>query len=370
MKTRKKLSGGKKAAVIVLTVIIFILLSVIIAAALIFNHYYNKINYRPIDTTDEIIDITDETDFPDTSGAPVTSKDPTISGGPDTSGEPVTTPPDTEPIIPPSTGIDPNYVMQFGKHIKNILLLGTDAQTINDRGRSDTMMLASINEKTGQIVLISFMRDTYIPNIPALGAGNRLNAAYAAGGVSLLLSTLKENYHIDIDRYVRVNFKGFTNIVNKLGGVDIELTQAEIDYLGLGDSVKPGMNHLNGEKALDYCRCRHVGLGNESGDFARTARQRKMLGLLLDSVREKNVFEIGELLDEFLPEVATNITRSEMLSMVSKSGTYLGYEFVQYRLPIEGSWKYATVRRMSVITVDFAKNTIALEKMINGTYEK
>lgn len=364
MKTRKKLSGGKKAAVITLAVIVCILLSVIIAAALIFNHYYNKINYRPIDTTDEIVDITDETDFPDTSGTPVTS------GNPVTSGEPVTTPPNTDPIIPPSTDIDPDYVMQFGKHIKNILLIGTDARTINDRGRSDTMILASINEKTGQIVLVSFMRDTYIPNIPALGSGNRINAAYAAGGVSLLLSTIKENYHIDIDRYVRINFSGFTNIVNKLGGVDIELTQAEIDYLELGDSVKPGMNHLDGAKALDYCRCRHVGLDNESGDFARTARQRKMLGLLLDGIRGKNVFEIGELLDEFLPEVATNITRSEMLSMVSKSGTYLGYEFVQYRLPVENSWKYATIRRMSVITVDFAKNTIALEKMINGTYGK
>ena len=82
-----------------------------------------------------------------------------------------------------------------------------------------------------------------------------------------------------------------------------------------------------------------------------------------------SIAEIDGILEEFLPQVVTNIEKSEMLAMLAKAPTYLGYELKSYRIPVDGSWKYATVRKMSVLQVDFDKNIDALEKIINGNYD-
>lgn len=380
---KEKQSVGKKITkilAIIGIVIVCLILCFLIAAYSIYRHYYGKINYvPPTATTEEIIyDIPFETDdMPITDeptvppSVPITDM-PTTGDQPPITGDqpPTTTPPPATTTAPPYTPpkVDTDKGMQFGSHIRNILLIGTDARTASDRGRSDTMMLVTINEKTGQIVMTSFLRDIYL-HIPVIDSYNRINAAYAAGGVSLLTKTIKENFNIQIDQYIRINFSGFENIIDYMGGVDVNLSQAEIDFVGLEGSATPGMVHLDGKHALNYCRCRYVSLDGEGGDFARTLRQRRVMNLLFDKLKGLSVFEIGSLLDEFLPQVTTNISSSEMLSLLTKAPTYLSYEIKSYRLPVDGSWKYSTIHGMSVLSLNFDKNIVALEKIINGKYD-
>ncbi len=381
--TEKKEKKPLWKRILKVAAVILIVIAVLIAGLAaflfgVFSHYYGKMNYVPLESTDEIIyTIPDETDFPDTDAivttdSPVTSGAPITGDIPDTGGQTVTTAPTTSakpkttaesPYVPPKSD-----VIEFGSHIKNILLIGTDVASITARGRSDSMILVSINEKTGQIVMTSFMRDIYL-HIPVINTYNRINASYASGGVSLLVKTIEENFKIKIDQYMRINFEGFSNVVDYMGGIDVTLTQGEIDYLGLPSDTVPGVVHLNGKQAIIYCRCRYVSKDGEAGDFARTRRQRETMSLLFEKLKGMSIAEIDGILEEFLPQVVTNIEKSEMLAMLAKAPTYLGYELKSYRIPVDGSWKYATVRKMSVLRVDFDKNIDALEKIINGNYD-
>lgn len=374
---KEKQSVGQKIAKIlaIIGIVIFcLILCLLIAAYSIYHHYYGKINYvPPTATTEEIIyDIPFETDDLPITDEPIEPPSVPITDQPTTGDQtPITTTPSpatttAPPYTPPK--VDTDKVMQFGSHIRNILLIGTDARTASDRGRSDTMMLVTINDKTGQIIMTSFLRDIYL-HIPVIDSYNRINAAYAAGGVSLLTKTIKENFNIQIDQYIRVNFSGFEHIIDYMGGIDVDLSQAEINFVGLEGSATPGMVHLDGKHALNYCRCRYVSLDGEGGDFARTLRQRNVMNILFEKLQGMSVLEIGGLLDEFLPQVTTNINSNEMLMLLTKAPTYLSYEIRSYRLPVDGSWKYSSVHGMSVLSLNFDKNIAALEKIINGKYD-
>ncbi|MGM9637009.1 MAG: LCP family protein [Eubacteriales bacterium] len=379
----KKSQLALRIILIVLGVLILLLLAAGITLYALFSHYYNKIEIiDPFDTNspyyseEEIIwDIPDETDDPNdlfyppatspTGGNPETGDAPATGEAPTTGTPPVTDTPIT--IEGPPTS-DAGYVMQFSDKVQNILLIGTDGRTATERGRSDSMILLTINEETNQIVMTSLMRDIYL-HIPVVDTYNRINAAYAYGGVSLLAQTIEENFKIHIDKYVRINFTGFEDVVDILGGVDVQLNADEIKFVGLEGQATPGIVHLTGATALKFCRCRYLPRNGLSGDFARTARQREFLTLISDKLRTKSLFEINDLLNSFLPEVTTNLTKDELLSMLMKITTYFSYDIKSYSLPISGSWQYATIRGMSVLSINFKKNYEALEKMINGTYE-
>ena len=154
-------------------------------------------------------------------------------------------------------------------HLINILLVGQDRQAGQGRQRSDTMILCSYNPNTNEVSLISFLRDLYV-SIPGGYSNNRLNAAYAFGGFPLLYKTLEQNFGVKIDGGVEVDFGGFTELIDLIGGVDIYLTAKEAPYVAT--SCKEGMNHLNGRKALNYARIRKI-----DSDFGRTNRQRTLI---------------------------------------------------------------------------------------------
>ena len=171
--------------------------------------------------------------------------------------------------------------------VTNILLIGNDSRENGEDGRSDAMILLSISNKTKKIYMTSLLRDMYV-EIPG-HKDNRLNAAYSYGGAELLMETIEQNFDIHISRYVLVNFEAFANLVDAVGGVDLELTGKEVEYVNgylveynilLGrpegtdyfDDLSGGMVHLNGPQALAYCRNRYIGT-----DFGRTERQRKVL---------------------------------------------------------------------------------------------
>lgn len=224
--------------------------------------------------------------------------------------------------------------------IVNIMLIGMDrrpGETGNTR--SDAMILCTVNVKANKLVMTSFLRDTYV-NIPGHG-GNKLNAAYAMGGMKLLSATMKANFGITVNQFIVVDFSGFTKIVEILGGVDIKLTEEETVELNstYGYTLSPGMNRLNGEQTLNYARIRHIGT-----DFARTQRQRIVLESIMDSCRNISLSQALNLVNEFLPLVQTNIGRDNLVRYAIDFLPVLANGSVtSQRIPIDGTWENADI---------------------------
>ncbi len=250
--------------------------------------------------------------------------------------------------------------------VTNILLIGSDSREQSDSGRSDAMMLLSINGRTGTIYLTSFLRDMYV-EIPGHG-NNRLNMAYSYGGAELLMETLKQNFDIDVNRYVLVNFQAFAHLLDAAGGVDLELTNAEVIYVNgylaeynslenrpagtdyLDESMS-GLIHLNGPQALAYCRNRYIGT-----DFARTGRQRKVLSAVVKQAPLKLLLHFGELTRTVPPELTTNLEKDELLRLGLQAPLAVFYEIEQASIPVDGSYSDVRIDGMDVLQVDFAKN--------------
>ena len=246
-------------------------------------------------------------------------------------------------------------------------------------GRSDAMILISISNKTKTIHMTSLLRDMYV-DIPGHD-GNRLNAAYAYGGPALLCETIKQNLDIEVNRYVLVNFQAFASLVDAVGGVDLEVTNEEVqwinaylneynllegkemttDYL---DTSLSGEIHLNGPQALAYSRNRYIGT-----DFGRTERQRKVLSAVMKKLPLAMATNSGELIDGLFPNLTTNLTQTEMYSLSTQASKLLTYDVVQSTVPAEGTYSNATVRKMAVLQVDFEANKKLLKQEIYGQEE-
>lgn len=264
------------------------------------------------------------------------------------------------------------------KGVFNILLIGTDARG-SSNGLSDSVILVSINKDTKQIVMSSFMRDTYV-EIPGQEqeTWHKLNWAHSHGGAELLMDTLEYNFGIEIDYYARVDFMAFANIIDAVGGLDIEITDAEAvamqspmaeqnnifgnpwgtDYLYEGGSY-----HMNGNQALAYSRIRK-GVGD---DFARTDRQREVIGLIADKAKAMSVTELDELAETVIPNITTNMDKSTIKSLMTKIPGYLGYERISQRIPYGDdmeSWSYGSSADGSIIVADFELNKQKLMETI------
>lgn len=263
--------------------------------------------------------------------------------------------------------------------VTNILLIGNDSRANGEDGRSDAMILVSISSRTKTIYLTSLLRDIYV-EIPG-HESNRLNAAYAFGGPELLLETIKLNLDIEVNRYVQVNFQAFANLIDAVGGVELELTNEEVqlvnaylneynmlenrpidtDYLPADAS---GMLHLNGPQALAYSRNRYIG-----SDFGRTERQRKILEAVFHQLPASVLTNADDMIDGILPDLTTNISKAECYALSLDAPKLLTYELVQASIPIEGSYQNASIRKMSVLQVDFEKNKEFIRTRIYGEEE-
>ena len=222
------------------------------------------------------------------------------------------------------------------KGYRNIALFGLDARDKNlgKGNRSDTIMIASINLDTGEVKLCSVYRDTY------MNLGNdkysKCNAAYASGGPEQAISMLNMNLDMNITDYVSIGFNGMIDVVNSLGGVEIDVREDEIKYLNdyqasmfstetkerlTNDYVKvtqPGVQTLNGLQATAYCRIRYTA----GDDFKRAERQRTVLLAILEKARIASVGTLNDTLDKVLPNVATNLDTKEMLSVLKDLASY------------------------------------------------
>lgn len=191
---------------------------------------------------------------------------------------------------------------------RNIVILGLDSlDNTFSNSRSDCIIIVSINNETKEVRLVSVYRDTYL-KINGYGL-DKVTHAYAYGRAPLALSTLNTNLDLDITEYVTINFESVIDIVNAIGGVEMEVTSAEATQIpGISGA---GIYTLTGEQALAYGRIRKI-----DSDYARTERMRKVLTKLFEKAKTLSITELNNLVDELLPTVVTNITQTEIIKMI------------------------------------------------------
>ena len=252
-----------------------------------------------------------------------------------------------------------------GKGVINILLVGQDGREDVEGSRSDSMMLVSVNKGTGKVKIVSLMRDMYV-SIPGHD-DNRINAAYSLGGVKLLEQTIENDFQVKIDGNVRIDFESFKTIIDKVDGVEIELSQEEADYLNTaywqnGWSLSAGVQTLNGDQALAYSRIRQVG----NSDFQRTERQRTVLMTVFRKVKGQGKLKMLSLAKDIYPMLDTDIGIGDMISLGTTAIGMDESDIETYRLPIDGGYTNQTIREMQVLVPDMEKNIAYLKELLFG----
>lgn len=338
---KKKMSGKKKAAVIAGS-IVGVLAVLCLAGYLVINGYLSKIHYS--------------------SG----NQKIASSIAPDKDGTGSDSPQSTLDAM--NQKIKDNMKnnstpLMYDQDVYNILLIGSDTRTSGGTGRSDSMILLSINKKTQKIVETSLLRDIYV-GIPGVSEGDRLNAAYAYGGADLLMKTVEQNFKIKVDKYAAVDFFSFIDLVDRVGGVTINISDAEVkvanEYVneinrlkGLpaddGIYTKSGEQKVTGKQALGYARIRYVG----NADWGRTDRQRTVLNQVFDKIKGMNLSQMNDLLNNLLPEITTNVSKGELFSMILSVPTYSKYQIDSWSVPQPGAYSSARIRGMDVLNLNF-----------------
>jgi len=228
----------------------------------------------------------------------------------------------------------------------NILLLGTDTGNIRlNYGRTDTMIIMSVNRFTGKVRLASLVRDMYV-NIPYYNRPFKINAANAFGGPLLAVKTVNEAFDLNIRHYVSINFSGFKTVIDSLGGVEIVLSSGESGFLGLSQSAQPRL--LDGEQALRYVRIRHL-----DDNFGRNERQRKLLTSLFNKMLGgSSLQQAMAALTDVLRHMATNLTINELTTLVIP--IFTGMEDMDTAgFPAAGDYRFeVTDDRQSIISFD------------------
>ena len=251
--------------------------------------------------------------------------------------------------------------------ILNVLLMGVDDYQANDKGRSDSMLMVSLDRRHEKLKMTSFMRDMYV-SIPGHQA-NKLTVAYSIGGPALTVQTIENGFGVDIDRYVLISNDSFNKIIDRLGGVTVEITSAEArlinTYSGESSSKRltGGLQHMTGRQAHYYSRIRDIG-----NDYERTLRQRKVLQAIIAEFKTSDLGTINGILYDVLPLVTTNMTKNEILSLATNSLTYLNYPTSQNRIPVDGTFDDQSIPGVgSSLVVNFQKNH---EKLVEFIYEE
>ena len=224
--------------------------------------------------------------------------------------------------------------------VKNIALLGTD-----NIGLSDCIMILTINQNTQSIKLSSIMRDSLVC-IPDYGEG-KINWSMAIGGAELTLKTINYNYNLSIVDYVKVNLEGLPKLIDKLGGINIDVNEEEKKYIQCYiDSInsinkskdshikESGYQHLTGTQAVAYCRIRYT----EGDDFKRTERQREVFKTMAEKISMLNILEINDLILDMLPYVETNLGYSDMIDIGKMILDISDKNIKEIRFPNDGDW--------------------------------
>lgn len=329
---KPKMSKKKKGAIVAG---IFLVLIVIIAGVVYYmgHRYYTKTNYMTDDEVQALIEKQKEEQQEKETEEETTVEeevDPELLEAQQNMAQYAS----TEPIT-----TDGN--------VYNFMLVGLDTTDKGWIGNSDSMILISVNYRLEQISMISLMRDTHVM-IPGIGY-RKLNATYPNGGGPLLTKTVEENYKIDVDRYVTVDFGSMIDIIDEIGTIEITFTPKEAEnanksikqqcrILGLKSKkyLIPGEGtyECNGMQAVAYARIRKVG----NSDYQRTERQREVLLKLLDKVKAMSFEDLDRLATRLLPLLTHNVPESEFWGLLAKAPTLMKYKIISDRIPYDGMY--------------------------------
>lgn len=258
------------------------------------------------------------------------------------------------------------------KHI-DIALFGIDKRNENEKSRSDSIIIASIDLEKKTINLVSLLRDTLV-EIDGHGQ-DKLNHAYAYGGSKLSLETINSNFDLDIDKYVSVDFYSLAKVIDIVGGVDIELKDYEIEQINANlveinkiENLKKGTDYitqngiktLNGRQAVAYSRIRKKG----NGDYERTQRQRNVLKSILEKYEKQPSDKKFEINMEIIGQISTNIPVSYIKELGLKIFSDKEFEVNQYMIPYEGRFETITYKNMWCIKPNMKENIIKLKEYI------
>lgn len=296
--------------------------------------------------------------------------------------------------------------------VLNIMLFGADTREGSDVGNSDTMVLFSIDTRHNKLKMLSFMRDTFV-EIPGYD-DNRINASYSLGGPALSVSTIQKNFGIKIDRYAVVDFSSFRNIIDILGGIDVPLTEEEVDYINWqywineqeeyrqaegdyketvranlrsywissvpesekpvnkntlsfqpnGDKDPTAVVHLNGRQALWHARNRGEDDICSGSDFTRTERQRNVLSIIINGMRKADIGQVVSIIYEIGPLITTNVKSSEITALAANVKKYLSYDIVSESAPavneLGTTWSFSDPYERPVYIGGYAVSVIII----------
>ena len=273
--------------------------------------------------------------------------------------------------------IDDVEALASSDDVTNILFIGADKEK-GGASRSDSIMIISVNKSAGKVIVTSVLRDTHV-DIPD-ECEAKINSAYAWGGANLLIQTIEHNFNIKIDGYAVVDFNMFTELVDGLGGIDIEVTEDEADYINNRHNYKSETKpdhfesgesvHLNGYQALWYARIRKL-----DSDFMRTYRQRKVITAIAENIKVEllkgNIFGLIETAKDVAPNIETSLSNSEftslilsLVSCVSETGLEMDELLVSQQLPFEDTWWFESKWDGSSIAIDLEENRELLYESI------
>lgn len=329
MSKEKKNGTWKKVLLGIILSLLLLVLAAVAGVGIYMNHLLNQVT--PYDPSNDVTIAPEEADK-------ITEEDPELIPVEPEQNEEIpdmeelTIPQETAPVVE----VDPvNW-----DNVINIMLIGQDRRPGQGRQRSDSMILLTVNKAKGTITLTSFMRDQYV-RIPGY-KNNKMNSAYAFGGMKLLNATLEENFGVKVDGDIEVDFNNFEKIIDRLNGVDIKLTKKEAHYFqtcGMGD-FSAGVNRLNGKQALFYARIRSI-----DSDYRRAERQRNVITSLINRYKSLSLTEMLSMIEDLLPLVTTNMSKNEIIDIAVDVAPMLpGVQLDTMRIPVDGSFRQGTVR--------------------------
>ena len=273
--------------------------------------------------------------------------------------------------------------LQSDNQIQNIIIFGLDNHFDDDNGRADTMMLISIDKKHNALIQVSFLRDLYLPIFNQ--GEDKLNAAFAYGGAKLAIETIEYNFKIKIDNYIVLDFDSFIYIINSLGGLDITLTQEEINYIDWQSfrnhqvevedelmSTAPSFEgqtgvkvHVNGRQALWHARNRGQQGICSGDDFARTQRQSEVIDAVIEKVQSSSIADLIKIAYDVAPMITTNMNLPDTIKTSLGIPNYLRYKAITHKVPQQFNFDYDTVNGASVLRIsNFEEEKNALYEFV------
>ena len=255
------------------------------------------------------------------------------------------------------------------KGITNVLLIGVDARDLDEPCRSDSMIIATIDNNNKKVKLTSLFRDTLV-DIPGHGEA-KLNSAYMLGGPELLLETVKETYNVSIDKYIIINFWGFETIVDYIGGIEVDVKDYQLEELNkyIGESTggndcpveKAGIQTLNGKQALSYARIRY----NVGDEYERTDRQREVIFKVIEKLQNTKPSKYLGIMNTMLEYIKTNIDPLEALNMAYTIYKFPSLDVEQLQIPLVALSETRNYKELgSVFLMDRLQNASILYNFI------